>query len=114
MDILLRNCRIVDPISNRDESGIDIEIISGVITAIGKSLKSNIPVKDLGGAVVAPGFESVAEHKILCFGVDVAALKFRCKPGEADLSAAVGAIDIQKARATGEAVRNQIKGDEGQ
>jgi len=62
MDILLHNCRIVDPISKRDEDDLDIEIISGIITAIGKNLKSNAPVRDLKGAVVAPGFFDMHVH----------------------------------------------------
>ena len=62
MDILLQNCRIVDPISGRDENGFDIEITSGVITAIGKNLKSNISGRDLKGAIVAPGFFDMHVH----------------------------------------------------
>lgn len=62
MDILLQNCRIVDPVTNRDESGVDIEITSGVITAIGKKLKSKVTLKDLKGAIVAPGFFDMHVH----------------------------------------------------
>ncbi|MEP7234091.1 MAG: dihydroorotase [Ignavibacteriota bacterium] len=62
MDILLQNCRLVDPLHDRDESGLDIEIVAGVITAIGKQLKSNAPIKDLNGAIVAPGFFDMHVH----------------------------------------------------
>ncbi len=62
MDILLQNCRIVDPISGRDDTGMDIEITSGKISAIGKNLKSKAPLKNLNGAVVAPGFFDMHVH----------------------------------------------------
>jgi len=62
MDILIKNCRIVDPLSDRDESGVDIEILSGTITTIGKNLKSNAPFRDLKGALVAPGFFDMHVH----------------------------------------------------
>ena len=62
MDILLQNCRIVDPVTDRDESGLDIEILSGVITAIGKKLKSKAKARDLHGALVAPGFFDMHVH----------------------------------------------------
>lgn len=62
MDVLLLNCRIIDPVMGRDESGVDIEIISGVITAIGKKLKSKAPIKDLQGALIAPGFFDMHVH----------------------------------------------------
>src|SRR4249920_202651 len=62
MDILLQNCRILDPVTGRDESGLDIEITAGIITSIGKKLKSNAPAKDLKGAVVAPGFCDMHVH----------------------------------------------------
>src|SRR5579872_3534408 len=62
MDILLQNCRIVDPATSKDENGVDIEIISGVITAIGKKLQSKANAKDLKGAIVAPGFFDMHVH----------------------------------------------------
>ena len=62
MDILLQNCRIVDPVTDRDEDGMDIEILSGVITAIGKKLKSKAQQKDLNGAIIAPGFFDMHVH----------------------------------------------------
>src|SRR2546426_3909504 len=62
MDILLQNCRILDPLSGKDESGVDIEITSGIISAIGKKLKSKAPAKDLHGALIAPGFFDMHVH----------------------------------------------------
>ncbi|MEI8135442.1 MAG: dihydroorotase [bacterium] len=62
MDILLHNCRILDPITGLDESGMDIEIKEGRITAIGKNLKSNLASRDLKGALVAPGFFDMHVH----------------------------------------------------
>src|SRR6476659_3509580 len=62
MDILLQNCRILDPVTGRDETGVDIEITNGSISAIGKKLKSKAPAKDLHGALVAPGFFDMHVH----------------------------------------------------
>src|SRR5436309_12235246 len=62
MDILLQNCRILDPVTGRDESGVDIEIIDGVIKSVGKKLKSNATAKDIRGALVAPGFFDMHVH----------------------------------------------------
>ena len=63
MHILLQNCRVVDPITKRDEVGLDIEINDGVIVKIGKSLKSSDATKyNLNGAVVAPGFFDMHVH----------------------------------------------------
>lgn len=62
MDILLQNCHIVDPASNKDVEGVDIEITNGVITKIGKGVKSKAPAKDLKGAIVAPGFFDMHVH----------------------------------------------------
>lgn len=62
MDILLKNCRVVDPSSGRDESGLDIEILDGIISKIGVALKSKAEAKDLNGAVVAPGFFDMHVH----------------------------------------------------
>jgi dihydroorotase len=62
MDILLQNCRIVDPVTGKDESSVDIEIISGIITRIGKKLQSTAESKDLKGAIVAPGFFDMHVH----------------------------------------------------
>ncbi|MDP4229171.1 MAG: dihydroorotase [Bacteroidota bacterium] len=62
MDILLQNCRIIDPVTDRDEDGIDLEISNGIITAIGKKLKSKHTSKDLQGALVAPGFFDMHVH----------------------------------------------------
>jgi dihydroorotase len=62
MDILLQNCRILDPVTGRDESGLDIEIIDGKISAIGKYLKSKASPRDLKGCLVAPGFFDMHVH----------------------------------------------------
>src|SRR5947209_3748240 len=62
MDILLQNCRIVDRVTGKDESGMDIEITSGNIFAIGKNLASKNPSRNLQGAVVAPGFFDMHVH----------------------------------------------------
>lgn len=63
MHILLQNCRVVDPITKRDEAGLDIEINNGMIVKIGKSLKTSDATKyNLNGAVVAPGFFDMHVH----------------------------------------------------
>src|SRR6185503_9621112 len=62
MNVLLKNCRLVDPLTKRDEKGIDIEITQGKIAQVGKSLSSSHEVRDLKGAVVAPGFFDMHVH----------------------------------------------------
>ncbi len=62
MDIVLCNARIIDPSLKLDESGIDLEIRDGVITRIGQGLKSDGEVRDLAGAIVAPGFFDMHVH----------------------------------------------------
>lgn len=63
MHILLRNCRIVDPITQTDRSAIDIEISNGTIVAVGESLSAvDATVYDLSGMVVAPGFFDMHVH----------------------------------------------------
>lgn len=62
MNLLLKNCHIVDPVTGRDEAGLDIEIRDGSITAIGKSVKSSAETRDIAGAVVAPGFFDMHVH----------------------------------------------------
>src|SRR5436190_4533965 len=62
MNIVLRNARIIDPATNRDESGLDIEIREGTISKIGKGIESDLPSRDLNGAIVAPGFFDMHVH----------------------------------------------------
>ena len=62
MHVLLRNARLVDPALGLDESGIDLEIRDGMITRIGRDLESDEMVRDLAGAVVAPGFFDMHVH----------------------------------------------------
>ncbi len=62
MHLLLRNIHIVDPSISLDETGIDLEIKGGIIARIGRGLESDALVRDLGGAVVAPGFFDMHVH----------------------------------------------------
>lgn len=62
MNVLLKNLRLIDPSTKRDESGLDLEIVDGKITRIGKGLKSTSEGRDLRGAVVAPGFFDMHVH----------------------------------------------------
>ncbi len=62
MELLLKNCHIIDPVTGRDEQGLDIEIANGQIVQIGKNLSSKAEVKDLAGAIVAPGFFDMHVH----------------------------------------------------
>jgi dihydroorotase len=62
MNILLKNCHVVDPLTKQDTIGLDIEIKNGVISQIGKNIKSDIQNKDINGAVVAPGFFDMHVH----------------------------------------------------
>ncbi len=63
MHILLTNAHLIDPITNRDEQGIAIEIKDGMIVKIGKADPSSSAEQfDLHGAVVAPGFFDMHVH----------------------------------------------------
>jgi dihydroorotase len=62
MDLLLRNVHLIDPSLQLDDSGLDLEIRDGVITRIGRGLKSDGEIRDLGGAIVAPGFFDMHVH----------------------------------------------------
>jgi len=62
MDILLQNAHLIDPSMDLDEASFDLEIRDGIITQIGRGLKSNGEVRDLSGAVVAPGFFDLHVH----------------------------------------------------
>jgi dihydroorotase len=63
MHIILKQCHLVDPVTNRDEANIDIEIKDGKIVAIGKSSGStDAIVYNLNGKIVAPGFFDMHVH----------------------------------------------------
>jgi dihydroorotase len=62
MNVLLKNARLIDPLSKRDERGVDIEITEGNISQIGKGISSKHDARDLKGAVVAPGFFDMHVH----------------------------------------------------
>jgi dihydroorotase len=62
MEIVLQNARVIDPTLKFDESGLDIEIRDGIITRIGRDLKSEGETRDLAGAIVAPGFFDMHVH----------------------------------------------------
>jgi dihydroorotase len=61
MKILIRNGRIVDPASGRDETG-DIAIAAGRIVGIGAVTADFVPNRtiDAAGLVVAPGLVDLA------------------------------------------------------
>jgi dihydroorotase len=63
MNILLKNGRLVDPVSGRDETA-DILIIDGRIEKIGAHLNggADIEARELGGALVVPGFIDMHVH----------------------------------------------------
>lgn len=62
MNLLLKNIRLIDPRTKRDETGLDMEILDGKIAKIGKGLSSNADARDLKGAVVSPGFFDMHVH----------------------------------------------------
>lgn len=63
MHIILHNCRILDPATKTDQVDLDIEIIDGLITRLGKLLTSDKAIRhDLSGLVVAPGFFDMHVH----------------------------------------------------
>jgi dihydroorotase len=61
-DFLLRNGRVVDPASGRDETA-DVRISDGVVAAVGEDLvPGDAEVVDATGLVVAPGFVDMHTH----------------------------------------------------
>ncbi len=60
IDIVLRNVRIIDPLTDRDEVH-DIHIVDGMIGKISSGIKSTRSV-DLTGVVAAPGFLDMHVH----------------------------------------------------
>jgi len=62
MQLLLKNGRLIDPVSGRDEE-LDIQVADGTITAIGKNLSAPAAqVIELRGKIVAPGFIDMHVH----------------------------------------------------
>lgn len=62
MNILLKNVRVVDPVTTIDEVGLDIEITGGMISQVGKGISSKHEVRDLSGMIAAPGFFDMHVH----------------------------------------------------
>ena len=63
MNIMLKNGRLIDPVSGRDET-VDIHIVNGTIEKIRSNVASSSPMKvvDLKGKIVAPGFIDMHVH----------------------------------------------------
>ena len=62
MQLLLKNGRVVDPLSGRDEE-LDLLIVDGRIERTGKGLSAaNAQVIELRGKIVAPGFLDMHVH----------------------------------------------------
>jgi len=66
MNIVLHNAHLIDvslKLSRKlDGSGVDLEIRDGIISRIGKDLKSDFESRDLTGAIVVPGFFDMHVH----------------------------------------------------
>ncbi len=63
MNLLLKNGRLLDPVTGRDES-VDIHIIDGRIEKLGKNIAAppSLQVVELKGKIVAPGFLDMHVH----------------------------------------------------
>ncbi|MBI5472913.1 MAG: dihydroorotase [Ignavibacteriae bacterium] len=63
MNVLLKNGRLIDPVSGRDES-VDMHIVDGRIEKIRPSIASSSSMKviDLKGTIIAPGFMDMHVH----------------------------------------------------
>ena len=59
-DLVLRNGRVIDPASGRDEK-TDVKFAGGVVTEMGPGLQGD-EVLDVAGKVVAPGFVDMHTH----------------------------------------------------
>lgn len=64
MKIILKNIDLLNPYQKLNNKKIDLEIINGIITNIGKNIKVNEDVKifDLDGIVVVPGLFDMHVH----------------------------------------------------
>ncbi|MCH7827398.1 MAG: dihydroorotase [Bacteroidetes bacterium] len=64
MKIILKNIDLLNPYQKLNNKKIDLEIIDGIITDIGKNIKVNEDVKifDLDGIVVVPGLFDMHVH----------------------------------------------------
>jgi dihydroorotase len=62
MNILLKNLRVIDPLTKQDAKGLDIEIVDGKIAQIGKGLTSQHESRDMSGMIAAPGFFDMHVH----------------------------------------------------
>src|SRR5579883_3506066 len=61
-DLIVRNGRVIDPASGRDETA-DVLIQDGKIAAVGRELAApNIEEFDATGLIVAPGFIDMHVH----------------------------------------------------
>ena len=62
MHLLLKNGRLIDPLTGRDEE-VDLHIADGIIVRVGKAqIGAEAQVIDLRGKVVAPGFIDMHVH----------------------------------------------------
>ncbi|MDL1892469.1 dihydroorotase, partial [Sphingobacteriales bacterium CHB3] len=63
MNILLKNGRLIDPVSGRDET-VDIHIVNGRIDKLGHNITASGSTQsiDLKGKIVAPGFFDMHVH----------------------------------------------------
>ena len=63
MNILLKNGRLIDPGTRRDET-VDLLIVNGIIERIGAGITAgkDVEVRDLRGNIVAPGFIDMHVH----------------------------------------------------
>jgi dihydroorotase len=62
MNILLKNLRVIDPLTKQDTKGLDIEIVNGKIAQVGMGLTSQHESRDMSGMIAAPGFFDMHVH----------------------------------------------------
>lgn len=62
MNILLKNLRVIDPLTKQDSAGLDIEIVGGKIAQLGEGLSSQHETRDMSGMIAAPGFFDMHVH----------------------------------------------------
>lgn len=95
MDLILRNARLTEPVSN---SLVDIGVAEGRIAAIAPILAAEGEEIDIAGRLVVPGFVETHIH------LDKSCILDRCQSRDGTLAEAIGEVAAAKRGFTAEDV----------